>query len=180
MRSSPGLEGLGMFGDSLVQQERVGANVDAPLARVDWFFLDSWMEEGVFHTFTVPLTSCTTLVLYQSRHDQVAETTMMPRALRSSSRESGSMRVSSSPSSLVARLDGDSAPRTHFPVMTITLSSIQMVEKISEESDKAKIIAKARVKDLGTEGALRRWQGGRSMNSAVRHELHIIRRPTSS
>jgi hypothetical protein len=42
--------------------------------------------------------------------------------------------------SLLARLGGHSAPRTHrgkerFPGMTITYALIQMVEKISERSD---------------------------------------------
>merc|ERR1719393_2123 len=51
--------------------------------------------------------------------------------------------------SLVARLGGHSAPRTHrgkerFPGMTITYALIQMVEKISEMTDKARIITKAR------------------------------------
>merc|ERR1719277_366219 len=51
--------------------------------------------------------------------------------------------------SLVARLGGHSAPRTHrgkerFPGMTITYALIQMVEKISETTDRARIITKAR------------------------------------
>merc|ERR1739848_497248 len=52
--------------------------------------------------------------------------------------------------SLVARLGGHSAPRTHrgaerFPGMTITYALIQMVEKISEKNpNKARIITKAR------------------------------------
>jgi len=55
--------------------------------------------------------------------------------------------------SLVARLGGHSAPRTHrgkerFPGMTITYALIQMVEKISETSDKARIITKARAHTL--------------------------------
>merc|ERR1712166_861910 len=57
--------------------------------------------------------------------------------------------------SLVARLGGHSAPRTHrgkerFPGMTITYALIQMVEKISETSDKARIITKARATKLLT------------------------------
>merc|ERR1712129_387751 len=57
--------------------------------------------------------------------------------------------------SLVARLGGHSAPRTHrgkerFPGMTITYALIQMVEKIAEKSDKARIITKARVTQLLT------------------------------
>merc|ERR1719333_1145862 len=55
--------------------------------------------------------------------------------------------------SLVARLGGHSAPRTHrgkerFPGMTITYALIQMVEKISETTDKARIITKARATKL--------------------------------
>lgn len=55
--------------------------------------------------------------------------------------------------SLLARLGGHSAPRTHrgkerFPGMTITYALIQMVEKISERSDLARIINKAKVKQL--------------------------------
>merc|ERR1711878_43930 len=51
--------------------------------------------------------------------------------------------------SLVARLGGHSAPRTHrgkerFPGMTITYALIQMVEKIAERCDKAQIVTKAR------------------------------------
>merc|ERR550532_1024890 len=58
--------------------------------------------------------------------------------------------------SLVARLGGHSAPRTHrgkerFPGMTITYALIQMVEKIAERnSDKAAIITKARAHKLLT------------------------------
>merc|ERR1719450_592610 len=59
--------------------------------------------------------------------------------------------------SLVARLGGHSAPRTHrgaerFPGMTITYALIQMVEKVSERSDKARIITKARAHTLVTSG----------------------------
>merc|ERR1719169_315125 len=55
--------------------------------------------------------------------------------------------------SLVARLGGHSMPRTHrgaerFPGMTITYALIQMVEKVSEKSDKARIITKARCHTL--------------------------------
>eukprot|EP00420_Gonyaulax_spinifera_P034213 CAMPEP_0197884004 /NCGR_PEP_ID=MMETSP1439-20131203/10603_1 /TAXON_ID=66791 /ORGANISM="Gonyaulax spinifera, Strain CCMP409" /LENGTH=705 /DNA_ID=CAMNT_0043503733 /DNA_START=74 /DNA_END=2191 /DNA_ORIENTATION=+ len=55
--------------------------------------------------------------------------------------------------SLVARLGGHSAPRTHrgkerFPGMTITYALIQMVEKVAERSDKARIITKARATRL--------------------------------
>ena len=51
--------------------------------------------------------------------------------------------------SLVARLGGHSQPRTHrgaerFPGMTITYALIQMLEKCAENSDRAKIICKAR------------------------------------
>jgi len=57
--------------------------------------------------------------------------------------------------SLVARLGGHSMPRTHrgkerFPGMTITYALIQMVEKIAERCDKAKIITKARAHKLLT------------------------------
>jgi len=57
--------------------------------------------------------------------------------------------------SLVARLGGHSAPRTHrgkerFPGMTITYALIQMVEKIAERTDKARIITKARATKLLT------------------------------
>jgi len=60
--------------------------------------------------------------------------------------------------SLVARLGGHSAPRTHrgkerFPGMTITYALIQMVEKIAERTDKARIITKARVTQLLTNPA---------------------------
>ena len=55
--------------------------------------------------------------------------------------------------SLVARLGGHSAPRTHrgkerFLGMTFTCALIQMVEKIAEKTEKAKIITKARVTEL--------------------------------
>eukprot|EP00413_Alexandrium_margalefii_P011781 CAMPEP_0204529988 /NCGR_PEP_ID=MMETSP0661-20131031/10366_1 /ASSEMBLY_ACC=CAM_ASM_000606 /TAXON_ID=109239 /ORGANISM="Alexandrium margalefi, Strain AMGDE01CS-322" /LENGTH=1076 /DNA_ID=CAMNT_0051536043 /DNA_START=60 /DNA_END=3290 /DNA_ORIENTATION=- len=60
--------------------------------------------------------------------------------------------------SLVARLGGHSAPRTHrgkerFPGMTITYALIQMVEKVSERTDRAKIVTKARVTQLLTNEA---------------------------
>jgi len=50
--------------------------------------------------------------------------------------------------SLVARLGGHSAPRTHrgkerFPGMTITYALIQMVEKVSESCDRARITTKS-------------------------------------
>jgi len=55
--------------------------------------------------------------------------------------------------SLVARLGGHSQPRTHrgaerFPGMTITYALIQMLEKVSEKTDKARIITKARANVL--------------------------------
>eukprot|EP00445_Apocalathium_hangoei_P062920 CAMPEP_0204102350 /NCGR_PEP_ID=MMETSP0360-20130528/194935_1 /ASSEMBLY_ACC=CAM_ASM_000342 /TAXON_ID=268821 /ORGANISM="Scrippsiella Hangoei, Strain SHTV-5" /LENGTH=337 /DNA_ID=CAMNT_0051051765 /DNA_START=69 /DNA_END=1080 /DNA_ORIENTATION=- len=55
--------------------------------------------------------------------------------------------------SLVARLGGHSMPRTHrgaerFPGMTITYALIQMVEKIAERTDKARITTKARAHKL--------------------------------
>jgi succinate dehydrogenase/fumarate reductase flavoprotein subunit len=57
--------------------------------------------------------------------------------------------------SLVARLGGHSAPRTHrgkerFPGMTITYALIQMLEKIAERTDRARIITKARATQLLT------------------------------
>jgi len=60
--------------------------------------------------------------------------------------------------SLVARLGGHSAPRTHrgkerFPGMTITYALIQMVEKVAERTDKARIVTKARVSTLLTNSA---------------------------
>merc|ERR1712217_511673 len=55
--------------------------------------------------------------------------------------------------SLVARLGGHSAPRTHrgkerFPGMTITYALIQMLEKVAEKTDRARIITKARAHTL--------------------------------
>merc|ERR1711869_173100 len=55
--------------------------------------------------------------------------------------------------SLVARLGGHSQPRTHrgaerFPGMTITYALIQMLEKVAERTDKARIITKARASKL--------------------------------
>jgi len=52
--------------------------------------------------------------------------------------------------SLVARLGGHSQPRTHrgkerFPGMTITYALIQMLEKVAEKTDRARIITKAEV-----------------------------------
>merc|ERR1719439_284796 len=57
--------------------------------------------------------------------------------------------------SLVARLGGHSAPRTHrgaerFPGMTITYALIQMVVKVAEKTDKARIITKAKATKLLT------------------------------
>ena len=54
---------------------------------------------------------------------------------------------------IIARLDGDSDPRSHrgkerFPPMTIICVSIQIVEKTSEKPDETNIITKERVKDL--------------------------------
>ena len=59
--------------------------------------------------------------------------------------------------SLVARLGGHSQPRTHrgaerFPGMTITYALMQRFEKIAETSDRARIVNKARVFNLLTEG----------------------------
>jgi len=55
--------------------------------------------------------------------------------------------------SLVARLGGHSMPRTHrgkerFPGMTITYALIQMLEKVAETTDRARIINKARAHKL--------------------------------
>merc|ERR1712137_1071326 len=55
--------------------------------------------------------------------------------------------------SLVARLGGHSAPRSHrgkerFPGMTITYALIQMLEKVAERTDRARIITKARAHKL--------------------------------
>merc|ERR1712003_420391 len=55
--------------------------------------------------------------------------------------------------SLVARLGGHSQPRTHrgkerFPGMTITYALIQMLEKVAEKTDRARIITKARAHKL--------------------------------
>jgi len=55
--------------------------------------------------------------------------------------------------SLLARLGGHSAPRTHrgkerFPGMTITYALIQMLEKVAERTDRARIITKARAHKL--------------------------------
>merc|ERR1711966_636294 len=55
--------------------------------------------------------------------------------------------------SLLARLGGHSQPRTHrgkerFPGMTITYALIQMLEKISEKTDRARIVTKAKVHKL--------------------------------
>jgi len=52
--------------------------------------------------------------------------------------------------SLVARLGGHSQPRTHrgkerFPGMTITYALIQMLEKVAEKTDRARIVTKAEV-----------------------------------
>eukprot|EP00927_Polykrikos_kofoidii_P064404 TRINITY_DN595_c0_g1_i10.p1 TRINITY_DN595_c0_g1~~TRINITY_DN595_c0_g1_i10.p1 ORF type:complete len:1039 (-),score=122.65 TRINITY_DN595_c0_g1_i10:206-3322(-) len=60
--------------------------------------------------------------------------------------------------SLVARLGGHSAPRTHrgkerFPGMTITYALIQMVEKIAERTDRARIITKACAQTLLMNGS---------------------------
>merc|ERR1719203_1524965 len=60
--------------------------------------------------------------------------------------------------SLVARLGGHSAPRTHrgkerFPGMTITYALIQMLEKVAEKTDRARIITKARANQLLMNGS---------------------------
>merc|ERR1712083_712903 len=60
--------------------------------------------------------------------------------------------------SLVARLGGHSQPRTHrgkerFPGMTITYALIQMLEKVAEKTDRARIITKAEEVDLVFNGS---------------------------
>ncbi|CAJ1407885.1 unnamed protein product [Effrenium voratum] len=55
--------------------------------------------------------------------------------------------------SLLARLGGHSQPRTHrgkerFPGMTITYALIQMLEKVAEKTDLARIVTKAKVVKL--------------------------------
>eukprot|EP00397_Hematodinium_sp_SG-2012_P020477 GEMP01021099.1.p2 GENE.GEMP01021099.1~~GEMP01021099.1.p2 ORF type:complete len:520 (+),score=136.57 GEMP01021099.1:24-1562(+) len=59
--------------------------------------------------------------------------------------------------SLLARLGGHSQPRTHrgkerFPGMTITYALMQRFEKLVEQSDRAKLLNKARVTKLLTNG----------------------------
>merc|ERR1711912_33174 len=59
--------------------------------------------------------------------------------------------------SLVARLGGHSQPRTHrgkerFPGMTITYALIQMLEKVAEKTDRARIVTKAEVYKLIQDG----------------------------
>ncbi|CAE7264067.1 osm1 [Symbiodinium necroappetens] len=60
--------------------------------------------------------------------------------------------------SLVARLGGHSQPRTHrgkerFPGMTITYALIQMLEKVAEKTNRARIITKAEVFKLLQNGS---------------------------
>merc|ERR1712083_994513 len=60
--------------------------------------------------------------------------------------------------SLLARLGGHSQPRTHrgkerFPGMTITYALIQMLEKVAEKTDRARIITKAEEVDLVFNGS---------------------------
>ena len=60
--------------------------------------------------------------------------------------------------SLVARLGGHSAPRTHrgaerFPGMTITYALIQMLEEVAESSPFARIVTKARASKLLLQGS---------------------------
>jgi len=59
--------------------------------------------------------------------------------------------------SLLARLGGHSKPRTHrgkerFPGMTITYALMQRFEKLAEQSDRAKILNKAKVYELVCNG----------------------------
>jgi len=60
--------------------------------------------------------------------------------------------------SLVSRLGGHSAPRTHrgaekFPGMTITYALMEKIEEIADESDRAKIFMKSDVKKLLTDAS---------------------------
>ena len=101
---------------------------DGELFRVDCFTFDSQMEEGEAHTLAIT---------NEERHWR-----------RNVCNPSGQR--------MWQVLVVFSAPRTHrdkerFPVTTISHSSIQMVEKMSENSNKAKIIIKPRAKDFGTE-----------------------------
>ncbi len=78
--------------------------------------------------------------------------------------------------SLVARLGGHSAPRTHrgkerFPGMTITYALIQMVEKIAERGNFAKVITKAKatklIQDGGVVVGVEYEKGGQKMRQMV-------------
>ena len=83
------------------------------------------MEESEFRTLAVPMKRDTGDETFAIRVDNICEV-------------------------VNARLDGHS-DKERCPVLTISYSSIQMFEKISDQFDKVKIINKARVKDWGTE-----------------------------
>merc|ERR1712134_81901 len=75
--------------------------------------------------------------------------------------------------SLLARLGGHSMPRTHrgkerFPGMTITYALMQTFEKLAEQSDRAKIINKAKVTKLIVNGST-----DRSLFEAVEETMHL-------
>merc|ERR1712134_132688 len=75
--------------------------------------------------------------------------------------------------SLLARLGGHSMPRTHrgaerFPGMTITYALMQTFEKLAEQSDRAKIINKAKVTKLIVNGST-----DRSLFEAAEETMHL-------
>merc|ERR1712196_205348 len=75
--------------------------------------------------------------------------------------------------SLLARLGGHSMPRTHrgkerFPGMTITYALMQTFEKLAEQSDRAKIINKAKVTKLIVNGST-----DRSLFEALEETMHL-------
>merc|ERR1711988_941571 len=75
--------------------------------------------------------------------------------------------------SLLARLGGHSMPRTHrgkerFPGMTITYALMQTFEKLAEQSDRAKIINKAKVTKLIVNGST-----DKSLFEAAEETMHL-------
>jgi len=75
--------------------------------------------------------------------------------------------------SLLARLGGHSMPRTHrgkerFPGMTITYALMQTFEKLAEQSDRAKIINKAKVTKLISNGST-----DRGLFEAMEETIHL-------
>merc|ERR1711985_74211 len=75
--------------------------------------------------------------------------------------------------SLLARLGGHSMPRTHrgaerFPGMTITYALMQTFEKAAEQSDRAKIINKAKVTKL-----LTNQSPSRSLFESSEEQVHL-------